>query len=156
MNNYVSLKIGDLLLAIPGYEIAQINLSSDIQIQSGVACVSYQSDLIPVIRFNEELADVQQGSEAFPAKYVVTLIYPDEDFKTHARLALQVDLASKVSIIKNGSVPQTMKLAKSPILGWFEDSRNQRGFLTQTAAIESFVNHATQVKPNAENSTLAG
>ncbi|MEJ2045473.1 MAG: hypothetical protein P8X74_09800 [Reinekea sp.] len=156
MNSYTSLQIGSLFLAIPGHEVAQISLSRDIQIESRIPYVTFQNQLIPVISIDERFSTLRYGTPDIGAKYIVTLGFIDHTLRFQPRLALQVESTFKSSIMVSGLVPQTMKKTKSPITGWFEDHLHNRGFLTHTAALEAFVNHATKVFSNENHSSLAG
>ena len=156
MNSYTSLKIGSLLLAVPSHEVAQISLTKDMHYESGFACIPYHTDLIRVISIDERFSSVRQGFCDIKSPYIITLACPDDDFRYSARIALQIEATAKIAIINSGQIPQTMKQIKSPINGWYVDQAKNRGFLTDTAALELFINHATQVFSDDGHSTMAG
>lgn len=157
VNSYTSLRIGSLLLAVPNYEVAQINSARDIHYESGLAYIPYQIKLVPVFSIDERFSSVRHGYADFNSQYVVTLACANDEFRYDPRIAIQVESTTRIAIVNSGHIPQTMKKRKSPISSWYIDQMNNRGFMTGTMAIEAFVTRTTKVYSNdREHSTLVG
>jgi hypothetical protein len=156
MKSHIGIRIGSLYLALPGYEVAQINLTTDMTLQHGIACVTFQNRQVPVINIDEKFQTVRSGDGLSDSQYVITLACADDTLEFKPRLALQVNTVFKLDIKSRGHIPQNMKKAQSPIIGWFEDLTEHRGFLTNTNAIENFINHTARLNTNEQHHTLAG
>ncbi|WP_320822733.1 hypothetical protein [Reinekea sp.] len=156
MTAYIGFQLTSLYLALPGQQISQINLPSDVHRHLEMPYVMVAQRRIPVLQVDATLSRVGAADPYSGANYIISLAYADARGTLLTRFALQVDSVQQLGELQIGSIPSQMQRRNSPLLGIFTDAAKQHGFITDVQALERFFNHHIEIHRHDHDYPMAG
>ncbi|WP_320825115.1 hypothetical protein [Reinekea sp.] len=156
MTAHIGIQLDTLCLAVPGEQISQINLPSDIHWQLNMPYVMVTQRRIPVLQVDARLSRVSAADPHSGANYIVSLAYAEPDGPLLTRFALQVEAVHQLGELQIRSIPAQMQRRNSPLLDIFTDAAKQHGFSTDVQALERFFNHHIEIHGYDHDYPMAG
>ena len=153
---YMGIQLDTLYLALPGPQISQINLPSDVHRHLEMPYVMLAQRRIPVLQVDARLSRVSAAEPNSGANYIISLAYADASGTLITRFALQVDTVQQLGALQHRPIPVQMQRRNSPLLGIFTDAAKRHGFITDVQALERFFNHHIEIHSHDHDYPMAG